>query len=172
MESLKEMEETTIDWNAFEHGQELNAVRRLYAEGKMNLIPSVIVNMTREKEAEIQKMVDSQGVSMLQSESAVAREFREEEARLGRFPISTPEEEAHWQKKFDEEKATRDRKAKATVEKKDGETVQTPPKLSEITTSDKPKCEVCGREFGNKGLLTMHKKTHDSIARNQPAVNV
>lgn len=171
MEMTKELEETTIDWNAFEHGQELTAVRRLYAEGKFNLIPSVIINMTAEKEEQIQRMVDSAGVNTLHLESEVAVEFRKEEARLGRFPISTPEEEAYWQEKFDAEKAARIG-SKTTVAK-DGTNAEgkMETRLTDVTDS-KPKCETCGREFGNKGLLTIHKRTHDQVARSQPAANV
>ena len=167
MIETQELEETVIDWTAFEHGQELDNVRKLYNLGSFNLIPSVIVNMTMEKEKAIQSMVNSQGVNVLHSESAVAREFRQEEAKLGRFPISTPEEEAYWQAKFDAEKAERD-----GVKVADEVEVAEPQRLSESTTAVKPKCTVCGKEAGNKGLLAAHMKSHDQIAKSQPPANV
>lgn len=155
------IEPIEINWSVFERGAEVDSVRKLYNEGSIKMIPSVIVDMTQEKEIEIQKMANAMNMDYLNVESEVAREFKEEERKLGRFPISNPTEEAYWQRRFDEER-----------EQIRGSAVNAEPtqRLSTLRIgTEKPKCTTCGKDFSNNGLLTMHQRTHETLKQGAPA---
>lgn len=101
------MSDIKIEWKVFEKGQERDDVRKLYEQGHLKMIPSVIVHMTLEKEQEIQKMIDVDGRDVLEMESDVLNQMKEVETKTGVFPIQTPEDEETWQKKLDAERASR-----------------------------------------------------------------
>lgn len=113
----------TIDWNFFTK-EEQTLIQKAIDSGDKNNIVCLVdtVNMDPDKEKEIQKIIndmtpeDDNFVSEVEPE--LQREFLEKVPE----PDKTPEQEAEWQKKLDEErKLFVEKKKKLRPAKKDKE---------------------------------------------------
>lgn len=145
-----------IGWSVFSKVEE-GILRACYQNGDYyNLcsLPNVNID-TQEKEKEVEKMVLSlMPLSGNENESQVRQQL--EEMWGNKKTIETPEEEAEWQAKIEEEerikKEKRNKKLAENKKKIKGEDKDLKPDLSiqtavDITTTQKKKC---GRPKGSK----------------------
>jgi len=89
--------------------RDIEIITRLVNDNQFEHIGAAITIDSKEKEDVLQRfLLRTRPVSVPQEESSVLKELRTAEAK-GKG-ISSPEEEAEWQKKFDAEKAEREAK--------------------------------------------------------------
>ena len=132
------MEKTiySIDWNKFTV-EERTSLQKTIDLGHFKDLMCVIpqTEMDQEKEIEIQKFLDSVNGDdeNFKSELEIDKEF------LQKDPAShTPEQEAEWQKKIDEEKATFKAKTKTKKEKALEALLKKKAKVEEVKAAVEP----------------------------------
>lgn len=106
-----------IFWEVFTR-EEHDAISKLVELGERDNIAQGVIEMTPEKEIELQKIADQMRPIPQEFESEAQKQFQQERLKEGKSPFpESPEEEKELQKKLDDEmsKFQAEHKAKSDV---------------------------------------------------------
>lgn len=98
-----------IRWEVFTQ-DEREKINKLVSEGRFDLLGAVMHNSDPEKEIELQNIIDEQAPVAKILDSKVREEMKQ--AQMRGESIDTPEAEAEWNRKLEEEKLEHEAKVK------------------------------------------------------------
>lgn len=108
------MSEPTISWATFMN-EEQAALKKAVSMGLRNYLAQCVIEMTPEKEVELQKLADQMSPEISTDESVVLKKFMVDRLKAGMDPSpQTPEEEAELQKALDAEQLENQKKFSKT----------------------------------------------------------
>lgn len=128
--------EYQISWEIFMN-EEQTALKKAIELGATDFLTHCIIEMTPQKEAELQKLKNQMAPVALENESDVMKKYTIERLREGKDPSpQSPQEEAALQKLLDEEQLERQKKFSVQTEKQAaGLESMVKPKFKKIETN-------------------------------------
>lgn len=103
------MSDQAFNYSLFnEYDKEI--IKQLIDAGEMDKIPNAIIIQNQEQEREVAILLSAKAKPVVFEESKVRQEMIELQSKDNLPIITTPEEEAKWQQKIDEEKAIQNKK--------------------------------------------------------------
>lgn len=119
------MPEYNIAWEVF-MTEEQNALRKAIGLGQRSLLTQCVVEMTPQKEAELQKLMNQMTPETSDGESSVLKSYQIDRLKQGLDPSpQSPAEEAALQKLLDEEQLEKQKKYTKKKKVEEREEVQT-----------------------------------------------